>query len=403
MVSTEYPPMIGGVGRYTEHLVKSLRNLGMDILVVSNDNGNGEFKGISPSNVQNSKVLLNIVNEIKPDIVHIQFEPILYGLIIDSSKKVKSKTYIDSFYRECKVPIVTTYHTIVTFKQWMKMGKLVKKTGRTKQLGIPLRLLIKFWKYSLGYSAFQKINREKLALSKANIVFSYYMRSLIGNGTVIYHGAEPHSNKESGNNTLSRKISNSNIDNTSISKKNARLYFSLPQESKIALALGFKTVSKGWDILRRITIPKGWKIVINSSKRSYYTENYDIDETLRIQKDIIDLQKGFLSEEELSKLFFSADAVLLPYKLTAGSGVMFDGLAHGVPFIATDLGFFKEFSSQGLGITTKRTANNFSNAIKKLDNDYDSYINKIEKFKERISWTSVAEQHRSLYNKIKPT
>ena len=34
---------------------------------------------------------------------------------------------------------------------------------------------------------------------------------------------------------------------------------------------------------------------------------------------------------------------------------MFDGLAHGLPFIASDLEFFREFSSMGLGITVKRT------------------------------------------------
>ena len=36
------------------------------------------------------------------------------------------------------------------------------------------------------------------------------------------------------------------------------------------------------------------------------------------------------------------------------SGVMFDGLAHGWPSVATNLPFFKEFSSEGLGITVKR-------------------------------------------------
>ncbi|MDX1371373.1 MAG: hypothetical protein R3321_02835 [Nitrososphaeraceae archaeon] len=33
---------------------------------------------------------------------------------------------------------------------------------------------------------------------------------------------------------------------------------------------------------------------------------------------------------------------------------MFDGLAHGLPFIASDLDFFKEFSKKGLGICVKR-------------------------------------------------
>ena len=72
------------------------------------------------------------------------------------------------------------------------------------------------------------------------------------------------------------------------------------------------------------------------------------------KKNIIDLQRGFISEEDLSMLFYAADAVMLPYSVSAGSGVMFDALAHGIPFIASDLGFFKEFSNQGLGCNCQK-------------------------------------------------
>jgi len=82
------------------------------------------------------------------------------------------------------------------------------------------------------------------------------------------------------------------------------------------------------------------------------------------------LQSDFLNEEELSLLFSSADAVILPYKVSSGSGVMFDALAHGLPFVATDLEFFKEFSAQGLGITVRRNPNEFSKALAMLDRDY---------------------------------
>jgi len=184
---------------------------------------------------------------------------------------------------------------------------------------------------------------------------------------VIYHGAEP---------ALA----------TAPNKKEARKSLSLPEEQgiRIALALGFKNVSKGWDILAKTTIPEGWKIVINSSKRHYDIQSYEIDPELRNNKNIIDIQRGFLSEEELSTLFYSADAVLLPYKVTAGSGVMFDALAHGLPFVSSDLGFFREFSAMGLGITAKRTPKDFSNAIKRLDNDYGDYVKRVAEFKKKV-------------------
>ena len=88
--------------------------------------------------------------------------------------------------------------------------------------------------------------------------------------------------------------------------------FSLPREKRIALALGFKTHAKGWDLLQKLDIPEDWTLVVNSSKGYYNTENLEINWPK--EKKIFDLQKGFLSEEELSMLFFASDVVLLPYK-----------------------------------------------------------------------------------------
>jgi glycosyltransferase involved in cell wall biosynthesis len=195
---------------------------------------------------------------------------------------------------------------------------------------------------------------------------------------VIYHGSDP-------------------AVNPPLNKKEARERFSLPQElgCRIALAHGFRTVTKGWDILEKMKIPNGWMLVANSSKGHYSTENLD----LKWDKayNIVDLQRGFLSEEELTTLFYASDAVILPYKVTAGSGVMFDALAHGLPFVATDLGFFREFAAQGLGITAKRNANDFSKAIKKLDRNYSKYSESVNAFKQKLKWNFVAMQHSQLY------
>ena len=72
---------------------------------------------------------------------------------------------------------------------------------------------------------------------------------------------------------------------TTPNKLKARKSFSLPggeegggggegENTRIALALGYKTSNKGWDILGKIRLPQGWKIVINSSKSHYNTESY---------------------------------------------------------------------------------------------------------------------------------
>jgi glycosyltransferase involved in cell wall biosynthesis len=389
MVSTEYPPMPGGVGRYTANLTSELRKAGLDVYVVCDEKGDGQYSGLSPKNPHNSDVLLKIVNDLKPDVVHVQFEPGLYGLILDPLDPKKSGTYIDSFYTKCKIPIVTTFHTGYSLGQWISQASLIKKSGRIGKLGIPARALVRFWKYFLNYQAFNNLNKEKLRMSRAGIVFSHYMSERLdastnddGNGGnrchVIYHGSEP-------------------AICPPLNKKEAREKFSLPQEQghRIALAHGFRTAGKGWDILEKMKMPDGWTLVVNSSKGHYSIENLDL--TWQKADNILDLQRGFLSEEELSTLFYACDAAILPYKVTAGSGVMFDALAHGLPFIATDLDFFREFAAKGLGITAKRNPHEFSKGIKKLDRNYFKYAESVDAFKQNLKWNFVARQHSQLY------
>jgi glycosyltransferase involved in cell wall biosynthesis len=99
-------------------------------------------------------------------------------------------------------------------------------------------------------------------------------------------------------------------------------------------------------------------------------------------------------------LLCASDAVLLPYKITSSSGVMFDALAHGLPFVSSNLEFFKEFANMGLEIVSNRDPNSFSNAIKKLGNDYEKYNKTVENFKMKLKWNYIANQHIQLYKKV---
>jgi glycosyltransferase involved in cell wall biosynthesis len=379
MVSTEYPPMQGGVGRYTFNLTRELRKIGYDVYVVCNEKGDGQFFGLSPYNSQNSDVLLKIIDDVDPDIVHVQFEHGLYGIVLDPLNPNKTSTNIDSFYKMCKVPIVTTFHSAYTFKEWMSLVATPGKVGWTGRAGTVAGLLNGYWKHFLNYRSFNNLNKEKLKRSQAGIVFSQHLSSLIGGGKVIYHGAEsfisPHP-----------------------SKKEARTKFSLPQEGRIALALGFRTATKGWDVLVKMKIPNGWSIVVSSSKNHYNEENLDLK--MEKNSDIITLQKDFLSEEDLALLFCASDAIVLPYKVSSGSGVMFDALAHGLPFVATDLEFFKEFSAQGVGITVKRTPKEFSNGLVALDQNYLNYKDSVDVFRKKLHWDIIAKQHAKIYSAI---
>jgi glycosyltransferase involved in cell wall biosynthesis len=378
MVSTEYPPMQGGVGRYCKKLVDSLRNQDVEVRVVCNEDGQGDYVGISPLNPGNSDILLKIVEEYQPDLVHVQYEPGLYGIHLDPLNPNKTCTNIEAFYRECKVPIVTTFHSAYTFRQWMSLvvPLVNKKFGK---IGTWLHVAYDYWTHFLNYRSFKSLNTQKIGPNRKGIVFSRYLANLIPGSHLIYHGAEP-----------------SLIP--APDKMEARRKFSLPEEGNIALALGFLTATKGLDIIRKMKVPAGWKIVVNTSRNHYNMEK--VKEKFD-NEGVIELGKGFLADKELSLLLYSADALILPYKVSSGSGVMYDGLAHGLPFVSSNIEFFKEFSNLGLGISVERDPVEFSKAFLKLERDYDKYENAVEMFRRKLVWKEVAKKHVSLYESIR--
>lgn len=217
-----------------------------------------------------------------------------------------------------------------------------------------------------------------MSKSAYGIVLSNYMRDLIPRTNVVYHGSEPYFKKD-------------------ISRIDARKKMHLPVNGRLALAQGFITNTKGWDIIKKIKMPDDWRLVVNYSKNYYSNEkiNYEFQDD-----SIINLNKRFLSEEELSLLFFSCDAVFLPYKVCSGSGVMFDGLGHGKPFVASDLGFFKEFSSMNLGIVTKRDPRQLEKAFQQIDKHYEFFKSKVKEFRKNLIWDNIAKQHISIYNNL---
>ena len=377
MISTEYPPMQGGVGRYCKKLVESLKSEGMQVFVVCNNDGKGDYNGISPNNRENSKLLLKIVKEVEPDVVHIKYEHGLYGIHLDPINPGKTRTNIESFYNECAVPIVTTFHSAYTFTQWMRL--VVPLNNRIfGRLGTLLRMTYDYWTHLINYRSFNSLNRQKIGISKAGVVFSEYLGKLIPGSTLIYHGAEPSSSPP-------------------LDRNEARRMFSLPERENIALAVGFMTATKGWDIIEKMKIPKGWKVVINTSRNHYGREKLKD----RFENEgIINLNRGFLSDKELSLLFYCVDALILPYKVTSGSGVMYDGLAHGLPFISSKLEFFKEFSDMKLGMMVNRDPAEFSNSLRELEMNYNQYKDAVISHRKRFLWKEVAKKHILLYNTL---
>jgi glycosyltransferase involved in cell wall biosynthesis len=114
--------------------------------------------------------------------------------------------------------------------------------------------------------------------------------------------------------------------------------------------------------------------------------------------NVISLNLGYLDDTKMSKLFFACDAIIFPYKIVSISGVMFDALAHGLPFIASDLRFFKEFAEMGLGIVCKRNTQSFERSISTLALEYNEYKTRVEQFRSKLQWSNVANKHLEFFS-----
>ena len=165
----------------------------------------------------------------------------------------------------------------------------------------------------------------------------------------------------------------------------------------LLLAFGYAGSYKGFNVLDDLGLPTGWSLVIKQTKHERGFER-PIEIGKNNRDNLINLNLGYLDETAMSKLFFACDAIIFPYTIVSISGVMFDALAHGLPFIASDLRFFKEFADMGLGIVCKRTTQSFERSMLTLAMEYDKYKTTVEQFRSKLRWSNIANKHIEFFS-----
>jgi glycosyltransferase involved in cell wall biosynthesis len=421
VVSGEYPPMKGGVGRYTLNLVHALaKKSNIDVSVAISAAAAATAAGAPPhplpppppafattattgapaasptsnkatvypgivrkGDKQNSDHLLQLVSEIKPNIVNIQYERGLYEVdttIRHTIWRLVHGSTLDRFYRKCPVPIVSTLHTVFPEEEYRSYVKdrAIRKEGRFGFLPMPLRAAIRRWVMEQRYDLLLEVVR----LSDGIISPARTIKDVVRRGTVIYHGAEPNIEVSSSSTTMNDR------------QQQFRKELGLPSEKMLLLAFGYAGSYKGFDVLGSLRLPDGWSLVVKQTKHERGSEKpIEVRKNGDNTNDVVSLHLGYLDDSTLSKLFFACDAIIFPYKVVSVSGVMFDALAHGLPFIASNLRFFKEFADMGLGIACNRDMQSFEQAIGNLAMAYDEYKTRVEQFRSNLRWSNVAQKH----------
>jgi glycosyltransferase involved in cell wall biosynthesis len=406
VVSGEYPPMNGGVGRYTKNLVHAIAkkpNVEVSVAIggggdttapitsdPSTDSNNVTvYHGVvRKGDKRNSERILQIVSETKPDVVNIQYERGLYEIdttIRHTFWRLMHGSTLDRFYKMSPVPTVSTLHTVFPQDEYYAYIKerATRKEGRFGFLPQPLRAAIRRWVMKQRYDLLLHV----VSQSDGVISPARTLQEVVRGGTVIYHGAEPAIELSS----LSSRIND---------KKEFRKEFGLPLDKMLLLAFGYAGSYKGFDVLAKLRLPYGWSLVVKQTK---HERGFEKPIELGGGKNegvnnVISLNLGYLDDTKMSKLFFACDAIIFPYKIVSISGVMFDALAHGLPFIASDLRFFKEFAEMGLGIVCKRNTQSFERSISTLALEYNEYKTRVEQFRSKLQWSNVANKHLEFFS-----
>jgi glycosyltransferase involved in cell wall biosynthesis len=410
VVSGEYPPMNGGVGRYTKNLVHAIaKKPNVEVSVAIGGGGREGRSATAPitsdpspdrNNVtvyhdvvrkgdkRNSERILQIVSETKPDVVNIQYERGLYEIdttIRHTFWRLMHGSTLDRFYKMSPVPTVSTLHTVFPQDEYYAYirERATRKEGRFGFLPQPLRAAIRRWVMKQRYDLLLHV----VSQSDGVISPARTLQEVVRGGTVIYHGAEPAIELSS----LSSRIND---------KKEFRQEFGLPLDKMLLLAFGYAGSYKGFDVLAKLRLPFGWSLVVKQTK---HERGFEKPIELGGGKNegvnnVISLNLGYLDDTKMSKLFFACDAIIFPYKIVSISGVMFDALAHGLPFIASDLRFFKEFAQMGLGIVCKRNTQSFERSISTLALEYNEYKTRVEQFRSKLQWSNVANKHLEFFS-----
>lgn len=411
VVSGEYPPMNGGVGRYTKNLVHAIaKKPNVEVSVAIGGGGGGKGGSttapvtsdpnpdrnnvtvyhdvVRKGDKRNSERILQIVSETKPDVVNIQYERGLYEIdttIRHTFWRLMHGSTLDRFYKMSPVPTVSTLHTVFPQDEYYAYIKerATRKEGRFGFLPQPLRAAIRRWVMKQRYDLLLHV----VGQSDGVISPARTLQEVVRGGTVIYHGAEPAIELSS----LSSRIND---------KKEFRKEFGLPLDKMLLLAFGYAGSYKGFDVLAKLRLPFGWSLVVKQTK---HERGFEKPIELGGGKNegvnnVISLNLGYLDDTTMSKLFFACDAIIFPYKIVSISGVMFDALAHGLPFIASDLRFFKEFAEMGLGIVCKRNTQSFERSISTLALEYNEYKTRVEQFRSKLQWSNVANKHLEFFS-----
>jgi len=391
MVST-HPASGGGVSSYTNSLVRSLREHGVNVIVFSDKPEYERLKqsdeGVYP--VWNKGILYPfqifkmLVANADVDIAHLQHEFFLYGGMFSAILF----PVLLAFIRLLSKPVVVTIHGVIPFSEQDERFK------EENELKGPLSFL----KFGLIL-----LTKLIVFLSNAIVVHGKFFAETLCNDYrcpskkihIIPHGVKK---------VITIIPRDEAKKRLGLENKVIILFFGY-----IAKYKGIETLIEAFDRLARkyhewILIIGGGqhpRLRLNPKYKEYITKLQQMACSLPPGKVIF---TGFIQDEALSLYFSAADVTVFPYTTAmSSSGPLALVVSYGKPIIASDIPPIKELIPFEEAFYKKRSSEDLAKKLESVLNNSnlrDRMSLHFKKICEKNSWSNVSLQTYMLYQSI---
>ncbi len=365
IVST-YPPIECGIATYTSYLTSELKKYVDNIYIISEYSAKGEnVFGIYDSNEPDlAHKIFQVINKIHPEVVHIQHEFGLYGMH-------KGVNVIPLIYKLklAKTPVVVTMHTI--YDHFTYDNKIITEA------------IIRASDAIIVHENYQKESILK-NIAQFNHIFT------------IPHGVRKVSFIKNAKEIIEKEL----LKKESLKDKKAILLMGFFRPSK-----NFEQIIKLFPKIKKkvkncvLIVAGDARIGENLEYLSYLEELIKASEA----KDSIIYIKGHFDQKRYDQIVCCADVAVLPYKITAQSGVMAHFLAYSIPLVTSDLRVFNDLLNKvKIGFTCKNDDEYISSIVKvltdnnlliELKNNIQNYVAK------NLLWEIIAKNTVEIYKK----
>lgn len=357
-VST-YPPIECGIGTYTRYLTDELKSLNNEIYIVSQIGAQGKnvFPVYSVESNEIASQIFNTSTKITPDLVHIQHEYGLYGLL-------KGVQIVDLIvrYRMIGTPVIVTLHTV---------GEKLERQEK-----IILENIVSESSAVIVHEEFQK---DTLA------DFFGYEEKI----HVIPHGVRE-------------------VNAIQDAKKKLQI-----KNKKAILLCGYFRPTKGFhkivnifpDVCKRLD---DVVLVVAGKMRGYDYLDYQRKFFNAINNspvsDKIIVLRGQFPQYTFDTILSASDIAVLPYEKGSQSGILAQCTAFNKPVVTSNLKGLKNWiAASGCGLVANDDSE-YTSCICRLLTDAKLYnqckTNMRRYVKEKVNWEKIAKAHREIYHKI---